>query len=231
MSLDIIIFAVVAAVLVARLKSILGTKHGDERDRPNPFAQMDGAKLTPADDVKALPLDGKSDASHTPAALTDDMIKSDNAEAVKTGVAQITSADHSFDPQEFLHGARMAFQMITEAFANGERSVLKDLLSDDLYKSFERVIKAREGQNYTAKYELHRIKDARFAEAKLGGVMAYVTVDFDIEQTSTVIDADGKTVEGDPDKILEIHDIWTFARDVRSDDPNWELVSTRIGDG
>ena len=232
MSLDIIIFAVVAAVLVARLKSILGTKHGDERDRPNPFSSMsdqvrdpNADRLSPLHDMKP------DDATAQPMVLTDSMIKSDDPESVKAGVKQIAAADHDFNPQEFLHGARMAFQMITEGFANGDRDLLKDLLADDLYKNFERVIESREGQGYTAKYELHRIKDARLADARLGGVMAYVTVDFDVEQTSTILDSDGKTVEGDPDKISEIHDIWTFSRDVRSDDPNWELVSTRIGDG
>lgn len=230
MSLDIIIFAVVAAVLVARLKSILGTKHGDERDRPNPFSAMGAADAQKA----AAPVSGidadAENVAHT-LVVSDKLIKAEDPEVVKAGLKQIAAADHSFSLGEFLHGSRMAFQMITEAFAEGDRKTLKSLLGDDLYKSFERAIETREGQNYTASYELHRIKDARIADARLGGVMAYVTVDFDVEQTSIIKDADGKTVDGDPDKIAEVHDIWTFARDVRSDDPNWELVSTRIGDG
>ncbi len=229
MSLDIIIFAVVAAVLVARLKSILGTKHGDERKRSNPFAGMDGKVANQASQTARLDANVENIA-HT-LIIDDKIIKAEDPAAVKQGIKDIDAADQNFDLNEFMHGARMAFQMITEAFAEGDRETLKSLLSEDLYKSFERVIKTREDQKLTASYELHRIKDARIADARLGGVMAYVTVDFDVENTATLKDSKGKMVEGDPDKIAEVHDIWTFARDVRADDPNWELVSTRIGDG
>ena len=133
--------------------------------------------------------------------------------------------------QGFLTGARGAFEMITGAFAKGDSETLKPLLSEDLYSGFVSAISDREEKGYVSEYELHRIKEARVAAARLGGVMAYVTVDFDIEQTTTLKDKDGKVIEGDPDKITEVHDVWTFARDTRSRDPNWELVATQLGDG
>ena len=229
MSLDIIIFAIVAAVLVARLKSILGTRHGEERKRHNPFKPNQDTRDTKAD-IRTPLHDADKDKS-VPLVISDDLIKSDDPEAAKAGIKDIVAADHSFDLHEFIDGAKGAFEMVTTAFAAGDRDTLKMLLAEDLYDSFERVIKTREGQGMTAGYELHRIKDARIADARTGGVMAYVTVDFDIEQTTTLRDKDGNIVEGDADKINEVHDIWTFARDTRSDDPNWELVSTRMGDG
>ena len=232
MSLDIIIFAVVAAVLVARLKSILGTRHGDERKRPNPFQPEKDAPNANADVRTPLKDAEKTGVAPVPVTVVPDaLIKSDDPEAARAGIMQIIESDRSFDPAEFLDGSRGAFEMITGAFAEGDRDTLKMLLVEELYQSFERVITVREEQGLTASYELHRIKDARIADARTGGVMAYVTVDFDVEQTMTVRDKDGKIIEGDAEKINEVHDIWTFARDTRADDPNWELVSTRMGDG
>lgn len=242
MSLDIILFAVVAAVLVSRLRSVLGERHGDERQRGNPFDQVrkesaqkqsqqeeEDNTVVPLNPAMSLP---KGEAAHV-LEISDDVIKvqGKKAEAVKKGLQDIANADHLFDLHGFLQGARMAFEMITDSFAKGDREGLEPLLAQDLYAAFESAITDREEKEYTSAYELHRIKEARFIDARLGGVMAYVTVDFDIEQTTTLKDKDGKVVEGDPNKISEMHDIWTFARDTRSADPNWELVATRLGDG
>jgi predicted lipid-binding transport protein (Tim44 family) len=231
MSLDIIIFAIVAAVLVARLRAILGERHGEERKRPNPFDPKKAVRDQKADVVTPLHDVDAKDTVTAPMVISDDLIKSEDPEAAKAGLKAIAAADHSFDVREFLDGARGAFGMVTDAFADGDRETLKMLLSDDLYQGFERVLNERESRELTAEYQLHRMKDARVADARLGGVMAYVTVDFDVEQTSIVRDKDGKVIEGDADKITEVHDVWTFARDTRADDPNWELVSTRMGDG
>lgn len=231
MSLDILLFAVIAAVIVARLRSILGTRHGDERQRGNPFDQSRQAHDDKADVVTPLhnrPMEGS--AAHT-VVIDDALLKGDNPEETRQGLQHIIESDHSFDLQVFMQGARGAFKMITDAFAKGDRETLEPLLSEELYSSFDQAISAREENDYEADYELHRIKDARIIDARLGGVMAYITVDFDVEQTSILKDKNGKTVEGDNDRITETHDIWTFSRDIRSDDPNWELVATRIGDG
>ena len=241
MSLDIIIFAVVAAVVIARLRSVLGTRSGDERQRGNPFDrvrheadQKQGEGMSAANNVHAI--DGSSNAPDQPAhtvVIDESLIKADkkDVEAIKETLQKLTVTDASFDVHGFLKGARGAFEMITTAFAAGDRETLKPLLSEDLYAGFASAIADREEKGYISEYELHRIKEARIAAARLGGVMAYVTVDFDIEQTTTLKDSDGKVVEGDPNKISEVHDIWTFARDTRSPDPNWELVATELGDG
>jgi len=232
-----ILFAVVAAVLIGRLRSVLGTRHGDERQRPNPLEQA--KQQTQKDSLNAparAPIDipklDKVNQAHT-MVISDDFLKPDGVsiDTIKKNLTAIAVADHQFNLEDFLQGAKMAFEMITDSFAKADRDILKPLLSEDLYAAFEGVISDREDKQQTSHYELHRIKDARIADAKLGGVMAYVTVDFDIEQTSTLTDKDGEVIDGNPDKISETHDVWTFSRDIRSPDPNWELVATRLGDG
>lgn len=234
MSLDIIIFAVVAAVLIARLRSVLGTRHGDERRRGNPFEQV----RAEAKNLEIEPKENLLSPDYPPQnpdsiVIDDSFIKAPkkDVEGIKKTLQKLTSVDSTFDVQGFLTGARGAFEMITGAFAKGDSETLKPLLSEDLYSGFVSAISDREEKGYVSEYELHRIKEARVAAARLGGVMAYVTVDFDIEQTTTLKDKDGKVIEGDPDKITEVHDVWTFARDTRSRDPNWELVATQLGDG
>lgn len=231
MSLETILFAIVAAVLVARLRSVLGQRHGEERQRPNPFEPTRQAHDQKADILNPLHDKKPENAAAHTVVIDDALLKGDNPEAAKEGLQSIIAADNGFDLHSFISGARGAFEMITTAFAEGDRETLKMLLSEELYQSFDAAITEREKNGYTAEYELHRIKAARITDARLGGVMAYITVDFDIEQTSLVKDKDDNVVQGDIDHITEIHDIWTFSHDVRADDPNWELVATRIGDG
>jgi predicted lipid-binding transport protein (Tim44 family) len=151
-------------------------------------------------------------------------------ESVRSGLTSIQNADPSFEPQNFIEGARYAFEAVVEAFYNGERETLKDLLSDTLYHSFEQGITAREAAGHKASITIHAITAARIIEAKLNGVMAYVTVDFDVEETITVKDSMGQEVDGSANNRMAVKDIWTFARDVRAEDPNWQVIATRAGE-
>ncbi len=217
--MDILIFAMIAAFLIYRLRSVLGRRHGEERQRPNPFV-IDRNGLIQPDNVISLadrgrpPLDSGPDVP-------------EHAVSLAAGIAQIRSLDPNFDEKLFVHGARSAFSMIVEAYARGETAVLRPLVSDDVYDSIVAEIKRRgeAGEHHEAHIE--RIKDADLLEARIEGRLALVTVKFVSEQVIVTRSAAGVVLDGDPDRLLEITDIWTFARMPRSKDPNWTLVETR----
>lgn len=228
MYVDILIFAAIAGFLVYRLMSVLGTRTGAERERRNPFAPTD--KVPPA----AAPgkvIDMPPAAPRAPLPLLNAGQLIDPAANVdgriETGLTEIAAADPTFELNSFISGARMAFEMIVTAYNRGDLATLKPLLSPKLYNDFAAGVKAREAAGHTSEVIIHRISQARIAEAHLGGTMAYITVDFDVEETTVTRDSSGAVVDGNPDRIFSVEDIWTFTRDVRSRDPNWTLIETR----
>ena len=228
MQIDLLIFAAIAVFLIFRLNAVLGTRHSGERSRPNPFSPetaRPGAPVTvnnpPQQPLAALP----------PARFDELVDKTANADGrVETGLTEIMEIDPAFNVQDFVKGARMAFEMIVKAYADGNTGALLPLLSPRLFADFRAGINAREAARHKADVTIHRIRGARIVEAHLGGAMAYVTVDFDVEETAVTRDEGGNAVEGDPDHILEVHDVWTFTRDTRARDPNWILIETRAAE-
>lgn len=226
MPLDIIVFAVIAAFLVHRLNSVLGTRHGDERTRRNPFSPPENpaAEQSGAQVVELHPQKQQVSA----AALGDVIDAKANVEGrIDAGIADIGAADAQFELFQFMQGARAAFEMIVVAYSKGDLEVLQPLLSPKLFADFKAGIEARNAQGHTSEVQVRAIKAARIIEAHLGGTMAYVTVDFDVEETHVVRDAEGNIVEGSPERVFSVEDIWTFTRDVRAQDPNWLLIETR----
>jgi predicted lipid-binding transport protein (Tim44 family) len=135
-------------------------------------------------------------------------------------------ADPGFDPAEFLDGAKGAYEMIVAAFAAGDEETLKQLLGDDVLDGFERAIAEREERGEVLQSTLVSIDKADIIEAEVKGKQALVTIKFVSELISVTRDEDGDVVEGDPKKVREVTDIWTFAREVASRNPNWKLVAT-----
>lgn len=227
MAIDILIFAVIAVFLIYRLNSVLGTRNPDDRQRPNPFA---GA---PAGAAPAAPAAATVDSTVRellPENLGDSLpADPEQAARVRQGLEEIMMADRHFDLPGFVGGARAAFEMIVTAYARGDLETLRPLLSPKLFSEFEQGVAQRRVIGHTTDITVHRILRACVIEAHLGGTMAYVTVDFDVEQTTVTRDADGKVAEGDPDRIFSVRDIWTFTRDTRAADPNWLLIETRAG--
>jgi predicted lipid-binding transport protein (Tim44 family) len=142
------------------------------------------------------------------------------------GLDAIAAQDSSFDPRHFLSGARSAYEMIVLAFANGDRRALKDLLSSDVYDSFEAVIRDREKHEQKTETRFVSIDKAELVGAEGRDKSAQLTVRFVSQMISVTRDKAGTIVEGNPDKVTDITDVWTFARDTTSRDPNWKLVGT-----
>jgi predicted lipid-binding transport protein (Tim44 family) len=143
------------------------------------------------------------------------------------GLAAIAQADRGFSPDGFLGGASSAFEMIVRAYTGDDADTLRSLLSDDVYRNFSGAIDARRQAGHRLETELMGLRGAELIEADLAGSIARVTVRFTSEQVNTLKDAEGRVMEGDPNRITEVIDEWTFQRDLRSADPNWLLVATR----
>jgi len=135
-------------------------------------------------------------------------------------------ADPGFDPNHFLDGAKAAYEMVVMAFAQGDETTLNQLLGSDVYDGFQRAIRERETRGEKVESSLVGIDKADIIEAEVKNRTGYVTVKFVSELISVTRDAEGEVVEGDPKKVREVTDIWTFARDVSSKNPNWKLVAT-----
>jgi predicted lipid-binding transport protein (Tim44 family) len=120
--------------------------------------------------------------------------------------------------------------MIIDAFATGDKDTLRPLLADSVYRSFAAAIDAREAAGERLTTEIVAMRSADIAEAGMDGPMARLTVRCVTEQINATRDADDNIVDGDASHIAEVIDLWTFARDTRTDDPNWQLVETRTPD-
>jgi predicted lipid-binding transport protein (Tim44 family) len=225
--IDIIFFAMIAAFLVLRLRSVLGRRNDTKTGHRDPFAKAERAKednVVPLPDLArepAVDTGRRTDPSRT------DAPASESASLVDQGVQQISRLDSDFNPKEFLIGARAAFEMILNAFAAGDKATLKGMLSAEVYGNFVRAIDDRQKAGHTLEDTLVGIKSAEVVEAFLEGRVGHVTVKFVSEQITVTRDSDGQIVDGNPNTVTEVTDFWTFARDTRSRDPNWDLVATR----
>lgn len=216
--LDIVFFAMVAAFLILRLRSVLGKRTGNER----PPQEWRRGPAGPAPSVPDNVIDLARARKPAEPALPEG--------PVGDGLRAIMAADPDFTPNDFLTGARAAFEMIVGAYAAGDRQALKPLLADDVYRRFVEAIDTREKAGETLENELISIRAADIIEARLEGSDAVVTVRYRTEQINVIKDSEGRIVDGDPGSVSDVVDEWTFRRDTRSRDPNWQLAATHSPD-
>ncbi len=213
--IDLILFGMIAAFLVLRLRSILGRRTGFERQSP-PFQSQSGQGAAP-------PLiEGQAE----PAPLAAIRNIPEPSSPIGQTLAQMQAIDRGFDPRPFLEGAEKAFRIIVTAFAAGDRGTLRGLLSDETYRAFDQAITAREAASQTQVSTIHGIQSATIDSADLRGSVASIAVRFVSDQTSFIRDAAGQPVVG-TDAVTEITDIWTFERNLSTRDPVWRLISAR----
>ena len=218
---DLILFAMVAAFLVLRLRSVLGRRTGFERP---PQA---GEKVVPLDPKARR---GNGEMPELPAALPQSgpsrRTLPDTRGPVGQTLARISGVDPTFDPNPFLDGAEGAFRMIVDAFARGDRQTLRALLADETYGGFEGAITVREQNGESQRSEVRAMQDMGIEAADLRGTVADVTVRFVSDQVNLTTARDGSVAAG-AEAVTELTDIWTFQRDMSSQDPTWRLVATR----
>jgi predicted lipid-binding transport protein (Tim44 family) len=227
-----IIFLALAVFIFLRLRSVLGQRTGRERPPYDPYSAREAARTSTNDNVVTLP-PRAGDAAVTPAPDAEPVDRwkgvAEPGSAAALGLDAIVAQDASFDANSFLAGARQAYEMIVTAYAQGDRRSLKNLLSKDVYEGFEAAIKDRESRGEKAETRFVSIDKADITGAEVKGKSAQVTVRFVSQLVSVTRDKDGNVIDGSPDKVTDVTDVWTFARDLSSRDPNWKLVATEAG--
>jgi predicted lipid-binding transport protein (Tim44 family) len=236
-----LLFLVLAVVIFLKLRSVLGRRTGHEQTRLERYraqqqeASQRNGKLAGQDKVVTLPRREREEAEVRPAAEQE--ARADGEQRVREyaagnsdigkGLVDIVRVDPSFDPDHFLQGAKAAYEIIVTAFAEGNRKTLKDLLSAEVYEGFSGAIAERENRGEQIDQSFVGIKSSDLVEAELKGGIAQLTVKFVSELISATRDKAGGVINGDPKRIREVTDIWTFAREAVSRNPNWKLVATQ----
>jgi predicted lipid-binding transport protein (Tim44 family) len=211
--LDILFFLGLAVYFFIRYRGVLGAPPEDTpTQKPFSFAQESSVITLNPDEITSSDPSSPSGGS--------------SLDHILKAMAKI---DPTFSEKSFLGGAKEAFKIIVTAFAAGDKETLAPLLSPDVFKTFCKTIDPRKKNKETGHFTLHRIRDAIVNQAMLQGSQATIDVIFDSDQAEFVKEAEGNVIEGDADHIIEVRDIWSFARDLKAPNPNWSLVAVRAG--
>jgi predicted lipid-binding transport protein (Tim44 family) len=227
-----IIFLALAVFIFLRLRSVLGQRTGRERPPYDPYAAR-----SPAADSKVVTLPTNQPAAPARAAPAEPAAPpaerwKDIAEPgspVAAGLDAIVGAAAAVDAKHFITGARAAYEMIVTSFAEGDRKQLKTLLSREVFDGFDSAITEREGRGETSETRFVSIDASTITAAELRNRTAQITMRFLSKLVSATRDRGGAVVDGSADKVTDVTDVWTFARDISSRDPNWKVVATEAG--
>jgi predicted lipid-binding transport protein (Tim44 family) len=226
-----IFFMIAAVVIFFQLRNVLGKRTGSERPPFDPYTAGRSQKPdAPAGQENVVSLPRKranGDPDETYAAI--DAFAKPGTD-LNRGLRAVRDADPTFEPKTFVDGAKMAYEMIVMAFADGDRRTLKNLLSREVYDGFVAEIAEREGRSEKIQSSFVGIDKAEIVSAEMKGSEAYVTLRIVSELISATRDSAGSVIDGDPETVAEVKDVWTFSRDTRSRDPNWKLVATEAED-
>lgn len=209
--IELIILIAIAAFVLFRLKSVIGTRTGYEA--PPDYLTRDRAAAAPRP-VSATDADAQADHP-----APDD---------AKAALAAMREAEPDFSLAEFLQGARGAYEMILMAFEAGDRATLRNLLAADVFEAFDRGIADREAKGLKVEARFVGVRDIRLERASFDPATgeAELTLRFVGELVTAVRDPEGRVIEGDPNEVRRQTDVWTFSRRMGSRDPNWRLSAT-----
>lgn len=227
-----IFFLIAAVVIFFQLRNVLGRRTGSERPPFDPYTAgraADKDATQKPENVVSLP---RKRAPGEPVgdnyAEIDAFAKPDTD--LNKGLRAIKDNDPTFEPKTFVDGAKMAYEMIVMAYADGDRKTLKNLLSREVFDGFVTAIGDREAKAEKIQSSFVGIDKADIVSAEMKGGEAHVTLRIISELISATRDKAGAVIDGDPETVAEVKDVWTFARDTRSRDPNWKLVATEEED-
>ena len=229
-----IIFLALAVFIFLRLRSVLGQRTGRERPPYDPYAARDAVRSPATDKVVTLPPRPAEPAPSRPVEVAPpaaDRWKgvAETGSSVASGLDAIVAADPTFDAKHFITGARAAYEMIVTAFAEGDRRQLRSLLSREVFDGFDAAITEREGRGETAETRFVSIDGSTITAAEVRARAAQITLRFVSKLVSATRDRSGNVIDGNAEKVTDVTDVWTFARDVSSRDPNWKVVATEAG--
>jgi predicted lipid-binding transport protein (Tim44 family) len=233
-----IIFAALALFVVWKLRSVLGARTGTET-KPDPMARPGrpagpGPGANDEGNVVRLPGGAAPRSGPTAAATAAPRARDENrwdsfaakGSKVWDGLDEAVAADPAFDPLTFLNGAKAAYEMIITAFAKGDRQTLRNLLAKEVFDSFSQALTDRETQGNKVDTTFVSIDKAEITDVQMRGKMLQIAVAFNSKLITATFDRDNKVIDGNPDKVVDVGDLWTFAHDTSSRDPNWALIAT-----
>lgn len=228
-----LIFVVAAVFVFLQLRSVLGKRTGNERRPFDPYSAKrespaDSGAETSAESDNVITLPGRGEQKADPYREIDRIAKPGTD--INSGLRAIKDRMPDFDPASFLSGAKMAYEMIVMSFADADRKTLKNLLSKEVYDGFAAALDDREAKGETVQSSFIGIDKSDITSAEMRDNEALVTIRVVSQLISATRDKDGNVVDGDPDAVVEVKDVWTFSRDTRSRDPNWRLVATESED-
>ena len=228
-----IIFLALAVFIFLRLRSVLGQRTGRERPPYDPYSAREPARPAP-EKVVALPnrtAEAVAPKPAEPPVAPGERWKglAEPGSALASGLDAIAAADPSFDPKHFVTGARTAYEMIVTAYAEGDRRTLKSLLAREVYDGFDAAISEREKRGETVENRFVSVDESDITAAEMRGKAAQLTVKFQSKLVSATRDKNGNVIDGNAERVTDVTDVWTFARDSSSRDPNWKLVATEAG--
>ena len=215
--IDIVLFAMIAAFLILRLRSVLGKHRNSGEGKSNLGLQpLTQSQKT---DEPAKEVDNKEETKEKP--------KSTEDHSGGVDLVEVQGAIPGFEKGEFLTGVSAAFEIIVNSFSSGDKDKLASLLSDEVFNNFSNAITDREKQGHVSESSLIRIVDTVLLEASISDGSVFLTVKILSEQINATKGDGGEVVDGNPDLVMEVADIWTFSKEIESPDPNWRLVATR----
>ncbi|WP_156850675.1 Tim44/TimA family putative adaptor protein [Bartonella refiksaydamii] len=219
-----VIALVIMVVVFVQLRNVLGKRIGFEKPPLDPYSRRSKKQIETetVENIVSFPHQGssqKSDFSEIDAI-------SPEGSALNEGLRALYKIDPHFSPQFFIKGAQIAYEMIVTAFAKGDRDQLKRLLSQDIFESFCAAIEKRENNNERIQFTFVGINKIEFVSAAIQDKDEFLTVRIISEMISVTYNEQGERIDGDPDAIVEIRDVWTFVRNSLSSDPNWKLLAT-----
>jgi predicted lipid-binding transport protein (Tim44 family) len=227
-----ILLLAVAVLIILKLRSVLGQRTGRERPPYDPYSTPDAVRNASGDKVVTLP-QRSAESVRPPEAPEDSPERyagfATPGSPVARGLDAISAADRSFDVKQFIAGARAAYEMIVTAYAAGDRRALKGLLEREVFDGFDAVIRQREARGETVESRFVSIDASEIINAQLRGKMAQITLRFVSQLVSATRNRNDNVIDGSADAVTSVTDIWTFAREVTSRDPNWKLVATEGG--
>ena len=218
-------FLVAAVIIFLQLRSVLGKRTGNERPPVDPYSPRDAADA-PEATGKVVQLPRRDGAGEEISRYSGIDAFTKAGTPLNDALRRMADADPGFDPKEFVNGAKMAYEMIVMAFADGDRKTLKGLLSREVYEGFDAAISEREAKGEVVKSTFVGIEKADMVHAEIKDSEANITLRIISQLISATYDKAGAIVDGDAEAVSEVNDLWTFSRDTRSRDPNWKLIAT-----
>ena len=225
-----VVFLALAVFVVLRLRAVLGQRPQRDpppRNRPASTPLRRDAVGQPGNVIPLSP--AANDRNSRPeAAASPDRWKgiAEPGSHLAQGLDAIDATSGGFDPAGFISGARGAYEITVTSFAKGDRKKLRDLLSPEVLEGFSKAIADRETRGEKVDMTLVSIDDAKIVDAQVKDLIGQVTVRFLSKLITATRDRNGNVVDGSADKVVDVTDVWTFSRDTRSSDPNWQLVAT-----